>query len=259
MRRPFVAFVCCALALSCASGPRRTETAAPASPPADSHPPSIESIRSQMRDSFCAKGGIVRECYAVPDEASCFGAFDAAWPECTKGIVLHVGPSEEDREAGRRSGECLSAAFAAKYARVESDACLRAAGALGGRGAKEQAERTSQCNRLIHKVNEATDGITSASKDMGGGRASDFFRMARALEAAAAVVASAELQDKSLIELRAQYVAVIKRMADAMRDTGEALDRQDDEGRAHAKSEFGRADADEDVVRAAITRYCATK
>jgi hypothetical protein len=84
---------------------------------------SIDAFKASLRDLFCKADGPVRKCLAVPDTATCTASFDEAWPQCTKGIVLHEGPSEEDREAGRKAGACLKSRLAAKYAPTHADGC----------------------------------------------------------------------------------------------------------------------------------------
>lgn len=116
--------------------------------------------------------------------------------------------------------------------------------------------RVAQCNVLVHAVNDASSIVQRKSKEVGAGQAADYYAMAGALDEGHRVITSAEVEDARLVELRAQYAAVIAKMATSMRDAGVAVELHDTEAAARAQADFERADAQEDTVRAAITQYC---
>jgi hypothetical protein len=98
-------------------------------------PPSadrLEQGRPEIRKQFCSDGALYRVCYAVPDEATCNATFDQAWPECTRGVLLHDGASEANRNQGRQTGRCITQAFRSKFALTVTKACATAMEAMGG-------------------------------------------------------------------------------------------------------------------------------
>jgi hypothetical protein len=103
--------------------------AGPSPPPAAPSParPSqgtlIERAKTETRDYFCNPDSPPRRCVAIPSDAACAETFEALWPACARGLVLHEGPDTRDHEAGRVVGRCMSDAFVAKYGRSGSAEC----------------------------------------------------------------------------------------------------------------------------------------
>ena len=83
------------------------------------------------KQAFCTRGMPNRECHGVPDDATCSAVFDQAWTECTRGVVLHSGPSDEDREAGRKAAQCIGGIFREKFGVTQTDACMKALQSAG--------------------------------------------------------------------------------------------------------------------------------
>lgn len=123
------------LSVACASSAPPPATAANASQPA-SQPPAagsnspnangIEGMKAAMAQAFCEPGAALRVCFAIPDDAACSAAFDAAWPGCTQGVVVHDGESEEDRATGEKVGRCIGGAMAKKFPATVTEACKKA-------------------------------------------------------------------------------------------------------------------------------------
>ncbi len=83
-------------------------------------------MKVAMAHEFCQPGSALRVCFAVPDDAACAAAFEAAWPGCAQGVVVHEGESDEDRAAGEKVGRCIGGAIARKFPATVTDACKKA-------------------------------------------------------------------------------------------------------------------------------------
>jgi hypothetical protein len=96
-------------------------------PPARPAPPSqsamLEQAKAQTRDFFCNPDSSPRKCIAIPSDAACAETFEALWPSCARGVVLHEGSDARDHEEGRVVGRCMTDAFVAKYGRTGSAEC----------------------------------------------------------------------------------------------------------------------------------------
>jgi hypothetical protein len=87
----------------------------------------LDSMKSEIRDFFCKGGSPIRACFAIPSDDACVAAFDAAWPDCTKGVVIHEGPNAEDEAAGNKAGQCIGGAIAKQFKATPTEACKKAA------------------------------------------------------------------------------------------------------------------------------------
>jgi hypothetical protein len=119
----------------CGAGTASPATAGQATTPvasaAKSSAEQLETGKPMMRSFFCSENAVARVCYGVPDEAACKATFDRAWTDCTRGVVLHEGPSEEDAEQGRQTARCLSQAFESQFGSTPTEACKAAAKSAG--------------------------------------------------------------------------------------------------------------------------------
>jgi hypothetical protein len=102
------------------SPPRPTQPPQPAQPSQSSL---IERAKAETRDYFCNPEASPRKCIAIPSDAACAETFEALWPSCAPGLVLHEGSDARDHEAGRVVGRCMTEAFMAKYGGSGSAEC----------------------------------------------------------------------------------------------------------------------------------------
>jgi hypothetical protein len=92
----------------------------------------MELLKPLMRQTYCSENALYRVCYGVPDESACNATFDQAWPDCTRGVVLHDGPSEEDRKQGQQTARCLGEVFKTRFGVTLTEACTKARAAFSG-------------------------------------------------------------------------------------------------------------------------------
>ena len=111
----------------------------------------MQSLKAELRQMYCQPGSVLRSCFAVPDDAACGAAFDAAWPECTRDIVLREAPSDENRRQGVRAGRCITEELVANFPdRRASPACAAAM-------ATQDEETLAQARHDFHtKVHDAS-------------------------------------------------------------------------------------------------------